>query len=114
MVALDDTIYDYLKNWVPDHVVRPPPGFDASGVQRFATPGSPGHRLVSRVRAAALTGLLDQARHFLLNGIIPNFTFCGVPEIPFCSHNLSFLNFYCFIFELVGELILWPPSSAQI
>ena len=61
VVALDDTIYDFLHNWLPDHVVRAPPGFTDEVPRQYAAPGTAAMRHLSKARLATLRAINTQA-----------------------------------------------------
>ena len=62
VVALDDEIYKFLHNWLPEHVVRAPQGFTPAVPRQFAETGTAAARHVSRARLASLKAIADQAR----------------------------------------------------
>lgn len=75
VVALDDEIYRFLHNWLPEHVVRAPPGFIPAVPRQYASHGTPEMRHVSRARLATLKAITDQAgplMHFLSASIKSN------------------------------------------
>lgn len=63
VVALDDELYSFLHNWLPEHVVRAPEGFVPAVPRQYAAPGTPAMRHVSRARLATLRAITEQARN---------------------------------------------------
>lgn len=60
VVALDDEIYHFLHDWLPQHVVRAPANFTTANPRQYASAGSGAMRHVSRARLSTLKAITDQ------------------------------------------------------
>ena len=65
VIALDDELYEFLHNWKPEHVIRPPAGFASVIPRQYAVKGSGAMKHLSRVRIATLKAITDQVWPFL-------------------------------------------------
>ena len=66
VIALDDELYDFLHNWIPDHVVRAPPDFIPTVPGQYAATGTPEMHHLSKARIAALRAITEQVCYLVL------------------------------------------------